>query len=45
MSNQTQWHLISVEESVKQVGAHPQTGLSSAEVTSRLEKYGKNELQ
>ncbi|HUN22998.1 MAG TPA: cation-translocating P-type ATPase [Anaerolineales bacterium] len=38
------WHSLSPSESLEHLTVNSQTGLSSAEVQQRLEKYGRNEL-
>ncbi|MBZ8181507.1 cation-translocating P-type ATPase [Oscillatoria salina] len=39
------WHSQSVESTLQQLESNPQTGLTSAEVERRLQRYGANELQ
>ncbi len=38
------WHIISVEESLKILGSNDKTGLSSEEVVLRQKEYGHNKL-
>ena len=38
------WYKLSVDESVKELGADPDNGLTSAEARTRLERFGPNEL-
>ncbi|MBL8145318.1 MAG: HAD-IC family P-type ATPase, partial [Anaerolineae bacterium] len=38
------WHTLSPEDAARQLGVEPARGLSAAEVQSRLQKYGPNEL-
>ena len=39
------WHSLEVNEAVKLLGGNAETGLSSQEVDSRLQKFGTNELE
>jgi len=41
----TQWHTLSTEELLKQLGTDPASGLTEAEASQRRLKYGSNELQ
>jgi len=38
------WHLIRVDESLKELASDQAAGLTQAEAAARLEKYGRNEL-
>ncbi|MDX1416202.1 MAG: cation-translocating P-type ATPase [Candidatus Promineifilaceae bacterium] len=38
------WYGLDVSAALQKLGVDPEQGLSSAEVTRRLEKYGRNEL-
>ena len=38
------WHLIRVDESLKELASDQTVGLTQAEAAARLEKYGRNEL-
>jgi Ca2+-transporting ATPase len=40
----TRWYSLSVDDAVTRLGVEPTSGLSAAEVTSRLATYGKNEV-
>jgi Ca2+-transporting ATPase len=40
----TDWYRLSKEEAAQQLGISPENGLDESEVSSRLEKYGPNEL-
>jgi P-type Ca2+ transporter type 2C len=40
----TEWYQIEADEALRQLEANPETGISSSEVASRQEKYGRNEL-
>jgi Ca2+-transporting ATPase len=39
------WHEMETSQVLKELDTDPQIGLSSEEVTRRLEKYGYNELK
>ncbi len=40
----TQWYSLSVDDAVARLGVDATAGLSASEVTSRIAKYGKNEV-
>ncbi|MGE5251861.1 MAG: cation-translocating P-type ATPase [Bacteroidota bacterium] len=40
----TDWHLLSVEDALRQLGTDAQSGLSAAEAEARLARHGPNEL-
>jgi Ca2+-transporting ATPase len=40
-----QWWHLDVDRAVKELGSDPGTGLSSNEVSARLARYGRNQLQ
>ena len=44
MSSDAKWHMLPAEDVVKNLETAIETGLTSTEITRRLEKYGKNEL-
>jgi len=47
MTEQSPWHTMTVEETIKQMGLKedlPKTGLTEDEAAQRLAKYGRNEM-
>ncbi|HEY5902355.1 MAG TPA: HAD-IC family P-type ATPase, partial [Anaerolineales bacterium] len=40
----TDWHNHSIDQTIKELGSDPETGLSPAEAASRMGEYGPNEL-
>jgi len=40
----TNWHLASIEQSLNELAAHQERGLTQAEAETRLAQYGRNEL-
>ena len=45
MNTSTSWHTLSVGDALRELGADPVQGLSSAEAQKRLETFGPNELR
>lgn len=43
--NEVKWHTLGTDEVTTKLGVDPTKGLSSSEVTRRLEQYGVNELE
>jgi magnesium-transporting ATPase (P-type) len=41
----SRWHSMQADQVLKELNVNPHQGLSAAEVRSRLEKYGYNELK
>jgi Ca2+-transporting ATPase len=39
----TPWHSLSIDDALKQLGTRPE-GLTAAEATERLERFGRNEI-
>ncbi|MCL5986272.1 MAG: calcium-translocating P-type ATPase, PMCA-type [Actinobacteria bacterium] len=44
MQEEIKWHSLKIDEVEKALGSDRKTGLTSAEASSRLETYGKNEI-
>ncbi|MGF1675639.1 MAG: cation-translocating P-type ATPase [Rivularia sp. (in: cyanobacteria)] len=45
VEHQAVWHSLEVDEAIKLLSVNADTGLTSEEVESRLQKYGTNELE
>jgi len=45
VEHQAVWHNLEVDEAIKLLSGNADTGLTSEEVESRLQKYGTNELE
>ncbi len=39
------WHTLDAQKTLLELGSNPETGLTSQQVTERLEQYGSNELE